>query len=242
MDVETLEINGIKRLIKIHYEERNDCRVTIRKETINIRISSFLDEEERHRQLRNLKQLAIDRLKENPERFKPDVQKEYKDGDTIVVGNDKYALKIGFKDKQGSSARIDGSVIQLLISSNLSKETQNKHVSTLLSRIIAQKRIPELKERISELNKNHFNQPLNKIFFKHNKSNWGSCSEAGNINISTRLLFAPDDVLEYVCVHELAHPIEPNHSNNFWKLVEKAIPDYKEKIKWLKENGDKCRF
>jgi len=240
MDVETLEINGIKRPIKIHYEKRNNCRVSIRKKAINIRIPYFLSEEERHRQLTDLKQWAINQLKDNPERFKPEAQKEYKDGDTIAVGDNEYILKIGFKDKLGSSARIEGSAIQLSISSNLSKETHNNHISTLLSRCIAKKRIPELKERIYELNKNHFNQPLNKIFFKHNKSNWGSCSSAGNINISTRLLFAPDDVLEYVCVHELAHLIELNHSKNFWRLVEKAIPDYKKKIKWLKENGDKC--
>ncbi|MEW5936944.1 MAG: M48 family metallopeptidase [Candidatus Thermoplasmatota archaeon] len=242
MDVETLEVNGIKRPVKIHYEKRNDCRVSIRKTAINIRIPSFLSEEEKRRQLTSLKQWAIDRLKENPERFRPEVQKGYKDGDRITVSGDEYVLRIGFKDKQGISARIDGSAIRLSIPSTLSKEAQNKHISTLLSRCIAQKRIPELKKRIDELNKKHFNQPLSKIFFKHNKSNWGSCSSAGNINISTRLLFAPDDVLEYVCVHELTHLIEPNHSKNFWKLIEKAIPNYKEKIKWLKENGDKCRF
>jgi len=237
-----LEVNGIKHPVKIHYEERSDCRASIRKKAINIRIPAFLSEEEKRRQLTNLKQWAIDKLKENPEKFKPEAQKEYKDGDILAVGGDEYVLKIGFKNKLGSSARIEGPTIRLSISSNLSKEAQSKHISTLLSRCIAKKRIPELKKRIDESNKNHFNQPLKKIFFKHNKSNWGSCSNAGNINISTRLLFAPDDVLEYVCVHELAHLIEPNHSKDFWKLVEKAMPGYKEKIKWLKENGDKCRF
>lgn len=237
-----LEVNGIKHPVKIHYEERRDCRVSIRKRTINIRIPAFLSEEEKRIELINLKQWAIDKLKESPEKFKPEAQKEYKDGDILALDCDEYVLKISFKNKLGSSARIEGSTIWLSISSNLSKEAQNKQISMLLSRCIAKKKIPELKKRIDKLNKNHFNQPLRKIFFKHNKSNWGSCSNAGNINISTRLLFAPDDVLEYVCVHELAHLIEPNHSKNFWKLVEKAMPTYKEKIKWLKENGDKCRF
>lgn len=166
----------------------------------------------------------------------------HKDGDVLKVGNEEYSLRIDFKDKQSSSARITENNINLIISSNLSKELQNKHISTLLSRCIAGKRLPKLKEKINELNNKHFNQKINKIFFKHNKSNWGSCSEAGNINISTRLLLAPDDVLEYVCIHELAHLIEPNHSDRFWALVEKAIPDYKEKINWLKENGNKCKF
>ncbi len=242
MDIETLEVNGIKRPVKIHYEKRDNCKVSVRKKTVNIRIPSHLSRKERLRQLTELKQWAINKLEERPEKFKPEVQKEYKDGDILVVGVDEYVLRIGFKDKKSSSARMEGNAIRLSISNNLSKKKQNDDISTLLSRCVAEKRIPELRERIDELNKRHFNQPLNKIFFKHNKSNWGSCSNIGNINISTRLLFAPDDVLDYVCVHELAHLIEPNHSKNFWSLVEKVIPDYKEKIKWLKENGDICRF
>ncbi|MDO9538366.1 MAG: M48 family metallopeptidase [Thermoplasmata archaeon] len=242
MKIEPLEVNGIKYSVKIHYEKRDNCAVSIRKKAINIRIPSFLGREESSRQLIMMKRWAINKLRENPEKFKPDIQKEYKNGDMLTVGQEEYTLEIELKDKQGSSARIKGKAIQLVISSNLSKEMQSEHISTLLSRCIAKKRIPELKERIDELNKMHFNQPLGRIFFKYNKSNWGSCSSAGNINISTRLLFAPKDVLEYVCVHELAHLIERNHSEKFWSLVEDAIPDYKEKIKWLKENGDKCRF
>jgi len=83
---------------------------------------------------------------------------------------------------------------------------------------------------------------INKIFFKNLRSRWGSCSERSNINISTGLLFAPEDVLEYICIHELAHLIEQNHSSRFWQLVEKAMPDYREKEKWLNENGGKCGF
>ncbi|MEA2054874.1 MAG: M48 family metallopeptidase, partial [Candidatus Thermoplasmatota archaeon] len=198
--------------------------------------------EERFRQLMKMKVWARNKLKENPHRFRPERQKEYKDGDILKVGDEEYTLKIEFKDKKSSSARIMGNKIQLLISNNLSKEKQNDHIATLISRCIASKRLPKLQEKIEELNKKHFNQKINKIFFKHNKSNWGSCSTAGNINISTRLLFAPDDVLEYVCIHELAHLIEHNHSKRFWVLVEEAVPNYKEKRRWLKENEDKCRF
>lgn len=242
MKVEILDVNGIKYPLKIHYEKRKNCTVSIGKKAINTRIPSVLNTEERSRGLTKLKQWAINKLMENAEKFKPEVQKEYTDGDILKVDQEEYILRIRFKDKKGSSARIEGNTILLLISANLSKEVQNKHISTLLSRSIARKRIPELKEKIDDLNKKHFNQPSNKLFFKYNKSNWGSCSEAGNINISTRLLFAPENILEYVCVHELAHLIEHNHSVRFWRLVEKAIPDYKERIKWLKENGDKCRF
>jgi len=242
MKTETLEVNGIQYLLKIHYENRKNSSVSIRRTRINIRIPSFLNREEKTRQLLSMKLWAKKKLMENPDRFKPKPQKEYKDGDKLKIGDEEYTLKIEFKNKKSSSARLTSDTIQLSLSENLSKEEQNNHISTLISRCVGSKRLVKLQEKIKDLNKKYFNQKINKIFFKHNKSNWGSCSKAGNINISTRLLFAPDDVLEYVCIHELAHLLEHNHSKKFWTLVEKAMPDYKEKEQWLKENGDICKF
>lgn len=240
MKTEILEVNGAKYIINVFYENRNSSRVSIGK-AITIRLPISLNREEMAREELKLKHWARAKLEESPKRFAPSFR-EYQDGEVLEVGEEKYILKIQAKDKQSSSARIISDSIQLFIASSLSQEERNRHISALLSRCIAQKRLPKLKERISSLNNEHFKQPINKIFFKHNKSNWGSCSKAGNINISTRLLFAPDDILNYVCIHELAHLIEQNHSERFWGLVEKAMPGYKEKVKWLKENMDKCSF
>lgn len=242
MKTDELTVNGIKYLVKIHFENRKNSRVSIRKNAVNIRIPSFLSKEEKADQLNRMKSWARKKLLENPEKFKPEPQKEHKNEDILKIGNEEYSLKIKFEDKKSSSARLTGDTIQLAVSDNLSKEEKNNHISTLISRCVGSKRLPKLQVKIKELNKKHFNQNINKIFFKHNKSNWGSCSRAGNINISTRLLFAPDDVLEYVCIHELAHLLEHNHSKKFWTLVETAMPEYKEKKRWLKENGDICKF
>ena len=242
MQTELLEIDGIKYLVKIHYENRSNSRVSIRRTAINIRIPSFLSSAKKNEQLEKMKTWAKNKIMKNPEKFRLKPQKEYKNGDILKIGDEEFALRIEFKDKKGSSARPMGNTIKLSISDNLSKEEQNNHISSLISRCIAYKRLPKLQEKIYELNGKHFNRKINKIFFKHNKSNWGSCSNAGNINISTRLLFAPDEVLEYVCIHELAHLIEQNHSDRFWTLVETAMPDYVEKERWLKENGNLCRF
>jgi predicted metal-dependent hydrolase len=67
------------------------------------------------------------------------------------------------------------------------------------------------------------------------KRRWGSCSSKGSINFSWRLMMAGDDVIDYVITHELAHLLELNHSPKFWSVVERALPDYKERIERLKE-------
>jgi len=242
MDRDLLEVNGVLYPVKVHYDRRPHCTVTVRQGGINIRIPSSRNRKERSKKLSELKRLVAEKISKDPGRFKHIAQRSYNDGDRLVVGDDEYTLHISYKDKKSSSAVIEGNTIRLLISLNLSPGMRNDHISTLISRCVAQRRIDELRKKVAELNRLHFNQPLKKISFKHNRSNWGSCSRAGNINISTRLLFAPDDVLEYVCVHELAHLIEPNHSSRFWGLVKSAMPDYREKIKWLKENGNRCDF
>ena len=242
MKIEHLDINGTKYLLKIFYESRTNSTASVRRNNIILRMPLSLSREEQWREVRRLRTWALQKIKQNPEKYKPKAAREYKNGEILHVGNEVYTLKIDFKEKQSSSARLIENVISLVISSSLSLEQQQKHVSSLLSRIIARKRITHLKEKINAINNSHFHQEIKKIFFKNNKSNWGSCSEHGNINISTRLLFAPDDVLEYVCIHELAHRIEFNHTEKFWSLVEKAMPAYREKEQWLKENGDKCFF
>lgn len=49
----------------------------------------------------------------------------------------------------------------------------------------------------------------------------------------------PEEILEYVVVHELAHRLQMNHSTEFWDEVEKILPDYRKRRQWLKENGQK---
>lgn len=66
---------------------------------------------------------------------------------------------------------------------------------------------------------------------------WGSCDSENGIRLSWRLMLLDKSVVDYVIVHELAHTVEHNHSKNFWNLVHTILPQYKEKIKCLKEAG-----
>lgn len=76
-----------------------------------------------------------------------------------------------------------------------------------------------------------------RITIRNQITRWGSCSSAGNLNFNCLLMLAPEEVRDYVVVHELAHRKQMNHSADFWAEVEKILPDYRTQLKWLKDNG-----
>ncbi|MBX9906554.1 M48 family metallopeptidase [Patescibacteria group bacterium] len=82
-------------------------------------------------------------------------------------------------------------------------------------------------ERLSALNA-FYNFAYNKVAIRDQKSRWGSCSTKKNLNFNYRIQFLPVHLIDYIVAHELCHLEEFNHGENFWKLVEKAIPRYRE--------------
>lgn len=76
-----------------------------------------------------------------------------------------------------------------------------------------------------------------KITIREQKTRWGSCSSKGNLNFNWRLVLAPEGVLDYVVVHELAHRREMNHSPRFWKIVADIMPEYQQYRDWLRHYG-----
>lgn len=74
------------------------------------------------------------------------------------------------------------------------------------------------------------------LHIKDQKSRWGSCSSRGSLNFNWRILMAPESVCDYVLIHELCHLTHMNHSKEFWQMVERYCPEYKQYKLWLKEN------
>lgn len=226
---------------KISYTENKTSTARVKGNDIILNISKLMPEEYQIKAIDSLKRRMMDRIKKGTVNdMAEETEKELKgfnDGDKIKVGNDEYSLKIFFEDKKSSSATLDGNTIRMRVSANLPEEKKKLHINELIRMMISHDRLPKLEKSVNELNKKHFNVKINGIKFKKQTSRWGSCSSNRNINISYRLLFAPEHILEYVCVHELAHLIEPNHSERFWRLIEGAVPDYSNKIEWLKKYG-----
>jgi predicted metal-dependent hydrolase len=78
---------------------------------------------------------------------------------------------------------------------------------------------------------------FNRVAIKDTRSRWGSCSAKNNLNFNWRLILAPEEVLNYVVIHETAHLEQMNHSSAFWELVSQRCSDYQKHRNWLRQNG-----
>ncbi|WP_108485064.1 M48 family metallopeptidase [Oceaniglobus ichthyenteri] len=76
-----------------------------------------------------------------------------------------------------------------------------------------------------------------RITLRDTRSRWGSCSSAGDLMYSWRLVLAPPEVLDYVAAHEVAHLAHMDHSPAFWAVVADLMPDYATPRGWLRREG-----
>lgn len=81
-----------------------------------------------------------------------------------------------------------------------------------------------------------------KLELRNQRTRWASCSPQRTLSFNWRLVMAPDDVIDYVVVHELAHLREKNHTRRFWNIVQRYDPNYEEHIDWLTENSARLIF
>ena len=79
---------------------------------------------------------------------------------------------------------------------------------------------------------------FSRITLRDTRSRWGSCSSAGALMFSWRLIMAPPEVLDYVAAHEVAHLAEMNHSAAFWNTVTRIHGPYDDARHWLRQNGE----
>ena len=79
---------------------------------------------------------------------------------------------------------------------------------------------------------------VKRLSIRDQSSRWGSCTSAGSLSFSWRLILAPPYVLDYLAAHEVAHLVEMNHSTRFWKVVARVCGHVERAKTWLDTCGN----
>ena len=98
----------------------------------------------------------------------------------------------------------------------------------------------ELPPRVLELAARH-GLTVRRVTVRSQKSRWGSCSRRGTISLNWRLIQTHAFVSDYICLHELMHLRQMNHSPRFWREMERVCPDYRMAERWLKAHSGLLR-
>ena len=124
----------------------------------------------------------------------------------------------------------------------IEKQQQKQSQPRLKNTPLSDSQIAELKKRARVILKQKLDYFSNLMGLKYGrltitsaKTRFGSCSSKGNIAFSWLLMLYPNEAIDYVVVHELAHLVEMNHSPRFYKIIEAVLPDYKARKKLLKQ-------
>ena len=139
-----------------------------------------------------------------------------------------YPLILSFHDKKRCHLAFDG--LQFTLFYYMYDEILfQKHVDHFY-KIETQKYLPS---RVNEWAKVMNLTPLN-IRFRKTKRQWGSCSGKNVLSFNTMIMKLPQDVIQYIIVHELAHIRHKHHQKSFWEEVEAYLPEYKTQVQELK--------
>ncbi len=231
--------------LKVSLEQRNNIRFSIGSAgDLLVRLPANLTGKEIVEQLQKARQWYVEQLGKSESLRKKVERVRYEDGQEFEVMGRLYRLSLRLDGKLKRQGRLffrEGSdffSLEVICDESLSEAERNELVGTLLEKFFRRACLAPLAERVENLRCLHFPEVFyGKISIRDTRRQWGSCSSSGNLSFATRLLFAPLEVLDYVIVHELAHLLEPNHSAAFWALVERAMPDYRQRERWLKERG-----
>jgi predicted metal-dependent hydrolase len=223
--------------VKIIQEFRWNTRISLGKKYVILRTPKVLLPLQLNKPLQFTREWLYQLYSQNPSFvFRYSAARRYNTNSILDIGGEKFVIHVVSGNNKNASLHFrSGNTIQIILPDHEEIDTQ-KLIKKLLIRFAQKYFHPKMSERVHYFNSLYFNKEINTISLKYNLSNWGSCSTGKNLNFSIRLLFAPQPVIDYVIIHELAHLVEMNHSDRFWKIVSDIMPDYKIHEKDLKEN------
>ncbi len=129
------------------------------------------------------------------------------------------------------SSRVERQESALLLHTSDPNNTARSHKA--LVQWLRQEALTYFESRINELAP-RMNVRVSGLSLSQARTRWGSCTSHGHIRLNWRLVHLPQDLVEYVIVHELAHLKEMNHSARFWAVVESIYPEHKAARKALR--------
>jgi predicted metal-dependent hydrolase len=172
--------------------------------------------------------LLQQKLKEMKDRIHGPQRKVYEHGESFLYLGNTYPIQI-FQDSNIEQEYVLFEKDKLHI---YVKTFEDATIKQALKRFYYQQCKALVEKSISFYQSNFKTKPRS-IRISDSKTSWGTCDSKLQLTFNWRLAMAPQDVIDYVVVHEMCHMVHLNHDRSFWRLVGKLMPEYMEKENWL---------
>jgi predicted metal-dependent hydrolase len=160
------------------------------------------------------------------------VIRSYESGDKFMFLGKEYELEV-ILDRSLTGVKVNLENDKLVVKTNINNK---ELIQNSLKSWYADETLDMVKKRI-DYYKKYFKDSVTAIKIKDQKTRWASCTYKNEILFNLRCSMAPIEIIDYIVVHEMCHMEHRNHSKDFYNAVGKVLPDYKARIKWLKDNG-----
>lgn len=164
------------------------------------------------------------------------MEPKFDENSTLPYLGENYPLRISKNQSENNFVFADDHFV-VGISSHELDENARSRIRKLYEEWIAKTAYPILKSKV-ETYSQKLGVNVQRILIKNNiKSRWASVTREGTINFNINLIKAAPNVIDYIILHEVCHLRIKGHSHHYWDLVYRYMPDYQDKIDWLKTNG-----
>ncbi|EHQ88575.1 M48 family metallopeptidase [Desulfosporosinus youngiae] len=225
----------------IPYEERRSARyrrvtLTILEDRLRITAPKNVSAKQLKELLLTKQEWILKSWLKNQDRQKPPA--EYHDGQQFLYQGENLELRIQRHKRKMLRVSPEGQVLRVYIPEDLPVQAWVPNIQAALISWYKDQARKVLQDKLDKQAK-RMEVTFQTFRLKAQKTRWGSCSSKRNINLNWRIIMAPDEVIDYVIIHELAHLTYLNHSVQFWERVAQFMPEYKQWRKWLKDHGQK---
>ena len=233
-------VDGHTVPVTVFFEKRSTARVSTGKDSVLLRVPARCSE----KQLSEYKQWCSRWIKkqwQSSERFRAtympfDLTKCRK----VSTMDKEFCVRISDSDRKMARGAIEDNIISLQFPEGWPEAERSPVGYRMIHDLLVRLYAVSFERRVRTLHQGRFAKRIRSVTLRNMSSRWGSCSQHGELSFSTRLLFAPKSVQDYVILHELCHLDVLDHSDRFWKRVETYDPHYARKEQWLDDHGHLC--
>ena len=218
----------------IKTERRKTASISVKDSIVLVTVSRTLSKDKVHEIVRKKKKWIQDKLNYYAQTQNLSKTKEYVSGEGFAYLGRNYRLKVlngKLKEVQFKNGKL---VVH--IPKEYSKRKKENTVKKFLEEWYQERALVKLQEKTKRLARKVGVEPK-LVTIKSYKGRWGSCNSKQELFFNWNIIIAPNQIVDYVVVHELVHIIHHDHGKAYWKRLKSVCPDYEECKEWLKVNG-----